>query len=74
MRGGLRYQYAAFQAGGEVLAIADQDRVYGTETPTEGATLLKLERRRLAGQKALEPERPAFFRREGRALVQSGIM
>jgi iron complex outermembrane receptor protein len=42
VRGGLRYQLGAFQAGGEVLAVADQERVYGTETPTEGATLLKL--------------------------------
>ena len=37
--GGLRYQRNAFQAGGEVIAAAKQDRVYGAETPTDGYTL-----------------------------------
>jgi len=42
VRGGLRYQYSAFQAGGEVVAAATQDRVFGAEAPTDGYTLLKL--------------------------------
>ncbi len=42
VRGGLRYQRNAFQAGGEVIVAADQDRVFGAEEPTEGYTLLKL--------------------------------
>ena len=41
-RGGLRYQTGAFQAGGELIAAAKQDRVFGTETPTDGYELLKL--------------------------------
>jgi iron complex outermembrane receptor protein len=41
-RGGLRYQYNAFQAGGELIAAAKQDRVSGATTPTDGYTLLKL--------------------------------
>jgi iron complex outermembrane receptor protein len=41
-RGGLRYQYNAFQAGGEVVGVAKQDRVSGATTPTDGYTLLKL--------------------------------
>jgi iron complex outermembrane recepter protein len=43
-RGGLRYQYNALQAGGEVIATADQNRVFteGGETPTPGATIGKL--------------------------------
>ena len=40
--GGLRYQRNAFQAGGEVIAAAKQDRVFGAETPTDGYTLVKL--------------------------------
>ncbi|HYE87977.1 MAG TPA: TonB-dependent receptor [Vicinamibacterales bacterium] len=39
---GLKYQRGAFQAGGSVAAIADQNRVFGDETPTEGAALAKL--------------------------------
>jgi iron complex outermembrane receptor protein len=39
---GLRYQKNAFQVGGTVTIIGDQNRVFGEETPTEGATLLKL--------------------------------
>jgi iron complex outermembrane receptor protein len=42
LRGGLRYQYNAFQAGGEVVGVAKQDRVYGAEEPTDGYALLKL--------------------------------
>lgn len=42
LRGGLRYQYSAFQAGGEVVGVAKQDRISGAETPTDGYTLLKL--------------------------------
>ena len=41
-RVGLRYQRNAFQAGGEMLAVAQQDRVSGLETPTDGYGLLKL--------------------------------
>ena len=39
---GLRYQKNALQFGGSVTAIADQNRVFDNESPTEGATLLKL--------------------------------
>ena len=42
VRGGLRYQYNAFQLGGEVIGAAQQDRLSGIETPTNGYTLLKL--------------------------------
>ena len=41
-RGGLRYQRNAFQAGGEVTATATQDRIFSTETPTDGYQLLRL--------------------------------
>ena len=41
-RGGLRYQHAALQVGGQVTAAAKQDRVLGIETPTDGYTLLRL--------------------------------
>jgi iron complex outermembrane receptor protein len=41
-RGGLHYQKNAFQAGGEVLAVSKQDRVFGEETTTPGYNLLKL--------------------------------
>ena len=41
-RGGLRYQRNAFQAGGEVTATAKQDRLFPTETPTDGYQLLRL--------------------------------
>ena len=41
-RGGLRYQHEAFQAGGEVRAVAKQDRVFSTETETDGYQLLRL--------------------------------
>ena len=41
-RAGLRYQYNAFQAGGEVVATATQDRVSSVEEATDGYTLLKL--------------------------------
>lgn len=39
---GLRYQRDAFQAGGEMVFAAKQDRVFGEETETDGYTLLKL--------------------------------
>jgi iron complex outermembrane receptor protein len=42
LRGGLRYQRNAFQAGGELIAAAEQDRVFGDEEPTAGYNLLKL--------------------------------
>jgi iron complex outermembrane receptor protein len=42
VRAGLRYQLNAFQAGGEVVNVADQDRVFGDETPTNGYALGKL--------------------------------
>jgi iron complex outermembrane receptor protein len=41
-RGGLRYQSGGFQAGGEVIGVAKQDRVSGSEQPTDGYGLLKL--------------------------------
>jgi iron complex outermembrane receptor protein len=41
-RGGLRYHTGAFQGGGELVASAKQDRVFGEETPTDGYNLLKL--------------------------------
>ena len=41
-RGGLRYQRNAFQAGGEIVAVSKQDRVFFEETPTDGYNLLKL--------------------------------
>jgi iron complex outermembrane receptor protein len=37
-----RYQRNALQIGGEVAAVAKQDRVFGAEEPTDGYTLLKL--------------------------------
>ncbi len=39
---GLRYQKNAFQVGGNVSAVAKQNRVFGEETPTDGYGLLKL--------------------------------
>lgn len=42
LRGGLRYQYNAFQVGGNVVTAADQDRIGVNEEPTDGYTLLKL--------------------------------
>jgi iron complex outermembrane receptor protein len=39
--GGLRYQKNAFQFGGSVQVVADQNRVFGEETPTEGNTTAK---------------------------------
>jgi iron complex outermembrane receptor protein len=39
--GGLRYQKNAFQAGGSVQVVADQNRVFGEETPTEGNATAK---------------------------------
>ena len=41
-RGGLRYQRNAFQAGGDVAFVATQDRVFSTETPTDGYQLGRL--------------------------------
>ena len=42
LRGGLRYQQNAFQAGAEVVGAADQKRVYPNEEPTAGYGTLKL--------------------------------
>jgi iron complex outermembrane receptor protein len=39
---GLRYQKNALQVGGTVTITADQDRVFGAETPTAGYGMLKL--------------------------------
>jgi iron complex outermembrane receptor protein len=39
---GLRYRYNALQLGGDLVAAAKQDRVFGAETPTDGYTTLKL--------------------------------
>jgi iron complex outermembrane receptor protein len=38
---GLRYQRNAFQVGGTVQAVSDQDRVFGEELPTDGYTIAK---------------------------------
>jgi iron complex outermembrane receptor protein len=40
--GGLRYQHNAFQVGGNVTAVAKQDRVFENEEPTDGYQLLKV--------------------------------
>jgi iron complex outermembrane receptor protein len=40
-RGGLHYRTGRFQAGGEMIFAAKQDRVFGEETPTDGYELLK---------------------------------
>ncbi len=42
VRGGLRYQKNAFQAGGQIIGTAKQERVYGAEGPTAGYGQLKL--------------------------------
>jgi iron complex outermembrane receptor protein len=42
LRGGLRYQRNAFQAGGEVIGATRQDRVGSGEEPTDGYLLLEL--------------------------------
>jgi iron complex outermembrane recepter protein len=39
---GLRYQSRLLQVGGSVTITGDQNRVFGAETPTEGAGVLKL--------------------------------
>jgi iron complex outermembrane recepter protein len=39
---GLRYQKDALQVGGSVTTTGDQTRVFGAETPTSGAGVLKL--------------------------------
>lgn len=41
-RGGLRYQRNAFQVGGDMTVAAKQDRLFPTETPTDGYQLLRL--------------------------------
>ena len=42
LRGGLRYQHNAFQAGAEMVGAADQKRVFTNEEPTAGYGTLKL--------------------------------
>ena len=42
LRGGLNYQRNAFQAGGEIVAVSRQDRVFGAETPTAAYGNLRL--------------------------------
>jgi iron complex outermembrane receptor protein len=42
VRVGARYQANAFQAGGEIVSAAKQDRVFDDETTTDGYTTLKL--------------------------------
>jgi iron complex outermembrane receptor protein len=41
-RGGLRYQYNAFQVGGEAIVAAKQDRLFRDEPPTDGYQLVRL--------------------------------
>jgi iron complex outermembrane receptor protein len=40
--GGVRYRWNTLQVGAQVVAAAEQDRVFGAETPTDGYGLLKL--------------------------------
>jgi iron complex outermembrane receptor protein len=40
--GGLRYEHRGFQVGGSVQGVADQTRVFGDETPTDGYTTFRL--------------------------------
>ena len=42
VRGGLNYQRNAFQAGGEIVAVSRQKRVFGAETRTAGYGNLRL--------------------------------
>ena len=42
LRGGLRYQHNAFQAGAELVGAAAQERVFTNEEPTAGYGVLKL--------------------------------
>ena len=42
VRGSVRYQAGAFNAGAELTGVAAQERVSGAETPTDGYGLLKL--------------------------------
>lgn len=42
IRGGLTYQRDAFQAGGEVVSVSRQERVFGAETRTAGYGNLRL--------------------------------
>jgi iron complex outermembrane recepter protein len=42
VKGGLRYQWNALQAGGEVVSAARQTRVFGEETETDGYSRLRL--------------------------------
>jgi iron complex outermembrane receptor protein len=42
VRGSVRYQAGAFNAGAELTGVAAQERVFGAETPTDGYGLLKL--------------------------------
>jgi iron complex outermembrane receptor protein len=41
-RVGLNYQRNAFQAGGEVVSVSKQSRVFGEETTTSGYNVLKM--------------------------------
>ncbi len=41
-RGGLRYQHGGLQVGGQVIAAAKQDRLYGIETETDGYSTIRL--------------------------------
>lgn len=42
LRGGLNYQRNAFQSGLQLTATAQQDRVFGEETPTDGYNLVRV--------------------------------
>ena len=41
-RAGLTYRMNAFQTGGEIVAVSEQDRVFGEETPTAGYANVRL--------------------------------
>ena len=73
--GGLRYQRNAFQAGGEVVAAAKQDRVFGEETPTDGYNLLKLfASYSFGGGKRRQYDYGAARQRDQRALPQPPVV
>lgn len=41
LMGGLRYTMGRFEVGGNVTGVSKQDRVFGSETPTDGYALLR---------------------------------
>ena len=71
---GLRYQRNAFQAGGEVTAAATQDRLFSTETPTDGYQLLRLFASYSFGSgKVAQHDHGAARQRDQRAVSESSV-